>query len=118
VNSAGCAPFWCSPDGPGVPFGPWPVWAFDELRVACFVGTAATMILTVAALRHAAHGATFGQQSRWLAALIFTISVAGTELEHLGDYASWRLLVNALALALNLYGLVHFLHHEQPNETR
>lgn len=112
MSAASCPPFWCSIYSPDVPFGPWPVWGFDLVRVVVFLLGSGGVILTYVALAEQAHGAPWGQQTRWLAGLLFTVSVLGTEIEHFGDYASWRLVVNLIAVTLNLGGLWSFLHHE------
>jgi hypothetical protein len=83
---------------------------YDTVRVGCVV---AALILIgrigVAWRRSYRHG---GQRDRYLALALFAFIVAATEISHMGDIASYRLVVTAVALGFAQRGLRRF-----PGET-
>jgi hypothetical protein len=88
----------------------------DLARVACLLCAAGIIIFL--GPRAMARAKSSGQKARFLSQLLLVLVAAGTELEHLGDYASSRLLFNLVALALGLYGFSRYFRHELPAEDR
>ena len=93
----------CAPVGPGDPFGSFWLAVADTLRLACCLGALVVVALaTLVARRDRPDPAT---QAVLAAVCLFCLSVIGTELDRLGDFAHYRLLVNAAAVGLALAAL-------------
>lgn len=108
---AGCNPIFCNPNGPHLPFGTWYLVVFDTVRLITILAAMGVITATGTAwARSCSHG---GQRDRYLALAIFAVVVAGTEVENIGNIASYRLLLSALGVALAIRGLWRF-RHEQP----
>lgn len=104
----------CAPNGPGTPFGtPGLVW-IDSLRVLTMLVGMAVIVWTPRLVMQAP---AFGQQCRLASQAMFCLIVIGTEVDHMGDYAHYRLYVSFVAVALMLYGLTR-LNKETPPRTR
>lgn len=110
VVCASVAPFLCAPGGPDHPFGTPYVAFLDSLRVLCWVGG---LILICTLPWFMAKATTIGQRVRFLGTALYAITVVGTELVHLGDYANYRLFVNLTAVIVSLYGLWEFLKRDR-----
>ena len=101
-----CLPIICSPSYPHTPFGTWYLAVFDLLRVACVVGCMVLIGMVITAWhRSYSHG---GQRDRYLALALFAFMVVGTEVENLGNIASWRLAMSLLAVTVAIRGLRRF----------
>lgn len=107
-------PVVCSPNGPGTPFGNGWLALFDVLRIVCIL----TCLLTlgVTARVYGELGAS-GQRARVHALMLFMLQAVTTESEHLGDYASARLLFNLAAALWALYGMWQ-MRQEYPAKRR
>jgi hypothetical protein len=100
----------CSPDYPGHPFGSLWLSVFDCARVLCVLIALVTLAAQPAALARVTQP---GQRARLAALSLLSVQAIVTELEHLGDDASLRLVINLAAVLLALYGTLA-LHHETP----
>jgi hypothetical protein len=108
---AACDPAFCSPTGPGLPFGTWYLALFDSLRLFTVLGALALMLaLGMAWARSVPHG---GQRDRYLALAFFSVVIIGTEIENIGNVASYRLVLSILGLLFAFRGLLKF-RHETP----
>lgn len=109
---AGCNPIFCNPNGPRLPFGTWYLAIFDTVRLIMILGAMGVITATGAAwARSCSHG---GQRDRYTALAIFAVVVASTEVENIGNTASYRLVFSATGIALAIRGLWRF-RHEQPS---
>lgn len=100
-----CSALFCGPDQPSLPFSSPLLIVCDVVRVlcaACGVGVIAYSILGVVQAPIAA------QKARFLALALLAVIVGGTELTHLGDYPSARLLLHIVAVLVGLFGVVSF----------
>jgi hypothetical protein len=104
----------CSPNGPGTPFSNGWLALFDCLRVVCVLTCLATLAVTARAYGCAQVA---GQRARVIALMLFMLQAITTETEHLGDYASARLLFNLAAAVWALYGMWQ-MRQEYPAERR
>lgn len=95
----------CASDTPGVPFsGGWMI-LWDTLRVACVLGAVAIAGSTPAVAWRAVDRY---QRRRFIGAALFAIVVCITEVEHLGDMPSIRLVLNLLAVGFMVAGYLGF----------
>lgn len=98
-------PTLCSADGPSTPFGSGLLIFADSVRVLCIVLGFLLVVMSPTAISRCV---TTGQHARF-ASLGFAVMVSVlTEVEHLGDTPSYRLLFNFLILVTGLYGLLAF----------
>jgi len=104
----------CSPDGPGKPFGTAWIALFDSVRVICVLAALITLAFTPGVYEHLRAP---GQRARMIALTLFTLQSITTESEHIGDYASLRLLFNVAAVLYGLYGILQ-LRKEEPARMR
>ena len=110
-----CIPLICSPTGPHLLFGTWYLAIFDATRVVCVIACLVLLGQVGRAWRRSyPHG---GQRDRYLALGVFAFVVIGTELENLGNIASYRLVLSAFAVTFAIRGLRRF-GHEQPSTPR
>lgn len=102
--TGGCLPLICSPTSPGHPFGSWYLAIADITRLLCIFG-AFTLVakIGVAWRRSMPHQ---GQRDRYLALGLLAMVITGTELENIGNYPSYRLILSLIALAFALRGLI------------
>jgi hypothetical protein len=101
-----CVPLWCNPTYPGTPFGTWYLAIFDVLRVVCVIAALGLIGQVGAAWRRSVyHG---GQRDRYAALALFAMIAIGTELADLGNIASYRLVVDIIAVLLAIRGLRRF----------
>lgn len=106
----GCNPIFCSPDGPHLPFGTWYLVIFDTVRLATIFAALGMMVaLGTAWARSVPHG---GQRDRYMALAIFAVVIIGTEVENLGNIASYRLVLSVVGVVLAYRGLWRFRHEE------
>jgi hypothetical protein len=106
-----CVPVWCSASGPGTPFGTWYIAVFDSIRLVTILGAFALMLATgMAWNRSVKHG---GQRDRYLALAAFAVAAIGTEIQNMGNLASYRLALFFIGTGLALRGLWRF-RSEQP----
>jgi len=103
VWSPGCVPLICSPDYPHMPFGTWYLALFDVVRVVCVIACLVLLgRISIQWQRAYPHG---GQRARYLALGLFSFVVIATELENLGNIASYRLFVSLIAVVVANWGL-------------
>lgn len=103
----------CAPDGPSTPFSAATLW-LDLFRVVVMVLGVALIVLTP---RLVFRAKALGQQCRLLGQAVFATITVGTEVDHLGDYAHYRLVLSFVGVVLMLYG-VYRMKFEVPPETR
>lgn len=92
----------CSPDTPSTPFGSPLLDVFDTLRVICYL---TTVVIVVYAVVMATRTPYPTQRARLAALAGFSLITLGTEIEHLGDGASWRLFSTIVVTVLAVYGM-------------
>lgn len=93
--------FLCAPDEPGTPFAAAVIW-FDLVRVLAIGGGLVLLVGCLVAMR----GVLDRQQAaRFVALGGFAAICIGTEVEHLGDVANYRLFITAAAVAVGLWGM-------------
>lgn len=104
----------CAPGGPGIPFGTPGLIALDCLRIVTMLIGVAIIVWTP---RLVLEAPSIGQQARLASQAMFCLIVIGTEIDHMGDYAHYRLYVSFVAVSVMFYGLTR-LHKEIPPKTR
>jgi hypothetical protein len=92
----------CSPEGPSTPFGSPLLAVLDVARVVCMIVGVAVVVATPRIVQRATH---WGQGCRFGALAVFCLVAIDTRLEHFGDYASPRLLVDLVGTILALVGV-------------
>ena len=103
----------CAPDGPGTPFSYGTLW-LDIFRLVVMV---LGVLLIVITPRLVFSAKAVGQQCRLLGHAVFASIAVGTEIDHLGDYANYRLPLTFAGVCLLLYG-IYRMKFETPPETR
>jgi len=104
------------PDGPNTFMGDG-VQLFDLLRLLIFAACGAIAYYTFKAANEPT--STVGNKLRLFGVMIvFILYVAGTEIEHLGDYANWRLFVGFLASVSTAWGSWAYFKYESPPTIR
>lgn len=101
-----CDTLLCAPDGPSSPFGDPYLLIIDSVRLGTIILAAVVVCLSVVAMRRLDNP----QGTRFLSLAVFALVACLTEIDHFGDYASYRLLLNVVACALGVYGTWHYLH--------
>lgn len=97
-----CDPPWCAPEGPGNPWGTAELGVWDSVRVVLVLISAFVAIRSVIA---AVWTDNRGQTWRYVALSMFAVITAGTELNHLGDWAHWRLPLSAVGVTAAAIGI-------------
>jgi hypothetical protein len=100
----------CAPDGPDAPFGSPLIAFYDTLRMVCWGLAAAFAAYIPRALLLANSG---GQRARFAGQLLFALVAVGTEVDHFGDNANYRLALNVAAMALCVWGLWEFFREQR-----
>lgn len=98
-----CLPLVCSPDYPHHPFGTWYLTLFDVVRIGCVIACL-ILIGRITTQWHRAYPHS-GQRARYLALGLFAFVVFATELENLGNIASYRLVLSLVAVFVANWGL-------------
>lgn len=75
------------------------------------------MVLIVFTPRLVLNAGTAGQRARLFGQGMFALVVIGTEVDHIGDYAHYRLIVSFIGLAVMLWGTWR-IRIEDPPRTR
>lgn len=101
------------PEGPRTPFGAPDLSVYDSLRVVIFALTTFTIITTFIIIKNSV---TLGQVSRIVGATGLCIVSSLTELNHLGDYANWRLGLNLVFSVAISWGYWAAVRYELPSE--
>jgi hypothetical protein len=106
--------FFCAPMGPNTPFE-WPgiIW-FDIIRIIIMV---AGLVVVVSMPRLVLSSSSKGQRFRLFGQGFFALIVIGTEVDHIGDAAHYRLFISGVGIACTLYGNWQ-LHKEIPPHRR
>jgi len=98
-----------APNGPGTPFATLTLVILDTIRlfiiVSAFAIAALTPYVTIRTIR------TRHQRAGMWGLVCYALVSAGTEYDHLGDLANYRLVLFAIANALALWRLWGMLHH-------
>lgn len=100
----------CAPDGPGTPFSVETFW-LDVFRVVLMVMGIYLIVLTP---RLVFRAKAIGQQFRLLGHAVFAAVAVGTEVDHLGDYANYRLPLTFVGVCLLLYGVYRMKYETWP----
>lgn len=100
----------CAPDGPSTPFGTPALILYDTMRMICwiFAGFCAAYMPRAIMLAKLP-----GQRVRFLGQALFAVVAVATEVDHFGDTANYRLVVNAVALGLCAWGLWSFFREQR-----
>ena len=107
MDDIGAAFEW-SPDDPATPFaGPY-FWIMDGVRVGTAVLAIGIIVLSILAARQVGPR----QAARFAALAVFALTTGITEIEHLGDRPSPRMLLNLAAAALGLWGVFRWYRAE------
>jgi hypothetical protein len=108
LDTAACLPLLCPPRGPGTPFGTPLIAALDTVRLACWIAS----LYVVTRCIHAIYRIrTRQQRAIYVALALFAFATLGTEIDHLGDLAHYRLIVNIAGAATACYGLRSIRDH-------
>lgn len=100
------------PGGPNDPFGSLGLVILDSIRVLIIgLGVSVLVVTPLAMIRTRL---TAGQSIRIGALALFLLGAIGTEYDHIGDYAHWRLLVNIFASVGATYGMWSLFNWESP----
>lgn len=111
MTPADCNPLLCNPYGPGTPFGTWYLALFDSIRLVTIATALALMFaIGVAWARSVPRS---GQRDRYLALASFLVVIIGTEIQNIGNIASYRLFISIFGITLAFRGLMRF-RAEQP----
>lgn len=90
-----------SPEDPSTPFHGLGLFVLDSVRVLC----ALIAISVIVASFRLALKTSPRQSARFLGLAILSLAVGVTEIEHLGDYASARMVLNVVGCMAAAYGL-------------
>jgi hypothetical protein len=105
LTSSWLCPWLCSAGGPSEPFSNLPIGIADSFRLLCFLlGLVCLSLLPLGI----AHAATRDHRMRFYALGAFILVAVTTEAVHMGDTASYRLVLNTLGCLATTYGLVKF----------
>lgn len=107
-----------APSGPDLPFGSPLLIVLDAIRILTVL---ASGFILVRCFRYLFVFPEPHQRARFVALGLIALSVAGTEFEHVGDYAHYRLALNFLGSLIAIWGLKPVLpfakpQPEQPDE--
>lgn len=97
-----------APDGPDLPFGDPILAILDAIRVLLVFVPAAINVFAVPyvlATREMARG----QISRFSGLALLSAAAFGTELDHFGDYANYRLALHAIGVSLLSWGVFRMI---------
>jgi hypothetical protein len=107
---------WEAPDYPSTPFAEALI-VFDSMRLLVLAMCVFILIQSIGAMF--THGGNLGQKARLIGgALVFFFYVGGTEIEHFGDYANWRLYIGFLTAVAMSWGMWSYYKWERPSELR
>jgi hypothetical protein len=108
-----CNPLVCSPTGPHEPFGTPLLAVADSSRLlVILVALGLVFSIGMAWQRSTPHG---GQRMRYLSLALLAAVVIGTEIENIGNFPSYRLVVSAVGVLCGVIGLWKF-RREHPAE--
>jgi hypothetical protein len=101
------------PAGPNTPFTGPTLFVLDSIRLLVIILGVGVILATPFAM---ARCKTMGQKIRHVALALFALSALGTEFDHIGDHAHWRLLANIIATVGAAYGIWALFAWERPAE--
>lgn len=101
----------CSPEGPSTPFDGPVLAVFDMLRV---LTVAAVLYVAGRARSDLARMVSPGQRARHLGICFLGAGVIITQLDHLGDLLSPRLILFLIGMTLLCYGVRELRTREEP----
>jgi hypothetical protein len=93
----------CAPDGPNTPFAFPTLFLTDILRICIMLLGVAIIVLTP---RLVLSSPSKGQKARLLGQGIFALIVIGTEVDHIGDYMHYRLVLTLIGVSVMWWGLM------------
>jgi uncharacterized membrane protein len=99
-------PALCSPDGPNLPWGSPLIATADTIRMVIILLSFIVVILSPMSLNKAYSR---GQQVRFFGICMLVIVAATTEMSHIGDTPSYRLVLNLLGVVATVGGSWQFL---------
>lgn len=108
--------FFSAPQGPGMPFGDSTLIVLDTIRVIILSLGGSVLLATPYAMIRTR--LTAGQSIRFGALALFLLAAMGTEFDHIGDYAHWRLVVNIFAVIGAAYGMWSHFTWEAPAQIK
>jgi hypothetical protein len=100
--ATGCLPFLCAPDGPDTPFGSFGLAVLDSGRALVWLlglFVIAKALATIYYIRNPR------QRAVYIALAFGAFLMIGTEWEHFGDYANYRLFATLAFMGAASYGL-------------
>jgi hypothetical protein len=100
---------WQFPSGPDDPFGNPTIVVLDCLRILIVLCGVLTVLLTIPALPMTW---SITQKYRIGCIALFSIYVSMTEIQRIGDYANWRLLLGAVCSIWAVSSMFAFIRFE------
>lgn len=100
---------WQIPFGPGDPFGTTILAILDSLRVGVATVGLLTVLICVPALLMTW---SITQKFRIASIGLFSVYVSLTEIQRIGDYANWRLILGTVCVIWAFSSLIAFIQYE------
>lgn len=102
-----------APEGPGTPFGTPGLIVIDSLRLLVIVLGLVNLVLKPWLFRRCCAP---GQFARFATIGMLAVVAMSIEVEHLGDFANWRLFFLLVAMIVNTWANYSFLRYEEPSQ--
>jgi hypothetical protein len=103
------------PQGPSDPFGNGMLAVLDSVRVISIVCGVYVLIIGIVAIYYTHN---WNQKLRFGSIVLYAVVAALTELEHLGDYANWRLIISTMASIWAATAMTAYVRFESPEDRR
>jgi hypothetical protein len=103
----------CAPNGPNTPFAFPTIFWIDVARIIVML---LGMVLIVFTPRLVLQAGVVGQKCRLAGQGVFALIVIGTEVDHIGDFAHYRLALSFIGISLMLYGVWRMRTESPPRQ--